>query len=839
GSRRVRLVNGAGRCAGRVEIYYEGTWGTVCDDSWDLSDATVVCRQLGCGVAMEAPGSAHYGKGSGKIWLDEVNCSGGEAALWDCPAKAWGQHDCRHKEDAGVVCSEFTALRLEKSDGCSGHLQVFYNGTWGSVCSNSMTPDTMSLACKELGCGDEGFLETDLPYGRISGSTWLDRVQCGKMNSSFWQCPSASWKLQSCDDQREETHITCSGAAEVRLEAGGRRCAGRVEVKHQGQWGTVCGDGWDMEDAAVVCKQLDCGSVLEAPWYGRFSPGSGPIWLSNLECQGIETALSECEHTDRNKHYCTHAWDAGVVCSGFVQLVGGDSPCSGRVEIRDGDLRRTVCDSHFGLEAADVICRELQCGTVLSIPGAAHFGEGCPVTALGASSCSHDNVAGVFCSEPSESLWLVGGGSRCDGRVEMLLHGTWVRVLDDQWDVNDASVVCRQFQCGEAERAYNPPKPERGTGPVGLRRVQRAGKETRLTLCNISLPEAVPEGIAEDVGVVCSGSRRVRLVNGAGRCAGRVEIYYKGTWGTVCDDSWDLSDATVVCRQLGCGVAMEAPGSAHYGKGSGKIWLDEVNCSGGEAALWDCPAKAWGQHDCRHKEDAGVVCSEFTALRLEKSDGCSGRLQVFCNGTWGSVCSNSMTPDTMSLVCKELGCGDEGFPETDLPYGRVSGPTWLDRVQCGKMNSSFWQCPSASWKLQSCDDQREETHITCSGRRPEATPAPVAECPNSTSCTEMEKIRAVGGEDRCSGRVEVWHRGSWGTVCDDSWDMKDAEVACRQLGCGPAVSALGEAAFGKGTGPIWLERVECRGTERSLWDCCTQPGDSGACQHKEDAAVNC
>lgn len=102
-----------------------------------------------------------------------------------------------------------------------------------------------------------------------------------------------------------------------------------------------------------------------------------------------------------------------------------------------------------------------------------------------------------------------------------------------------------------------------------------------------------------------------------------------------------------------------------------------------------------------------------------------------------------------------------------------------------------------------------------------------------------EKIRAVGGEDRCSGRVEVWHRGSWGTVCDDSWDMRDAEVACRQLGCGPAVSALHEAAFGMGMGPIWLEQVECRGTELSLQDCWARPGDSGACRHKEDAAVRC
>ncbi|XP_050767056.1 antigen WC1.1-like [Gymnogyps californianus] len=330
-----------------------------------------------------------------------------------------------------------------------------------------------------------------------------------------------------------------------------------------------------------------------------------------------------------------------------------------------------------------------------------------------------------------------------------------------------------------------------------------------------------------------TGSRRVRLVNGTGHCAGRVELYYQGTWGTVCDDGWDLSDAAVVCHQLGCGGAVEAAGSARFGEGSGQIWLDGVNCSGTEAALWDCPAGPWGQHDCRHKEDAGVICSEFVALRLENNDGCSGRLQVFYNGTWGSICSNSMTLDTVSLACKELGCGDGGSLETRLPYGRVSGPAWLDNVQCGEKTSSFWQCPSTPWNPQSCEDLRDEIHITCNGNLgTTVTPA-------AAPCTSREKIRAVGGEDRCSGRVEVWHRGSWGTVCDDSWDMRDAEVACRQLGCGPVVSALHEAAFGMGMGPIWLEQVECRGTELSLQDCWARPGDSGACRHKEDAAVRC
>ncbi|XP_025072146.1 scavenger receptor cysteine-rich type 1 protein M130-like [Alligator sinensis] len=69
--------------------------------------------------------------------------------------------------------------------------------------------------------------------------------------------------------------------------------------------------------------------------------------------------------------------------------------------------------------------------------------------------------------------------------------------------------------------------------------------------------------------------------------------------------------------------------------------------------------------------------------------------------------------------------------------------------------------------------------------------------------------------------------------------MADADVVCKQLGCGAAESALGEAAFGEGTGPIWLEKVNCKGTESSLWDCCSEPWGDSKCHHKEDAAVNC
>lgn len=108
------------------------------------------------------------------------------------------------------------------------------------------------------------------------------------------------------------------GAAEVRLVDGSGRCDGRVEVKYQNQWGTVCRVSWDEKDAAVVCKQLGCGSVISAARSKRFVLGSGPIWMDEVHCRGTESALSDCTQTEWCEQYCTHSDDAGVTCTGEV-----------------------------------------------------------------------------------------------------------------------------------------------------------------------------------------------------------------------------------------------------------------------------------------------------------------------------------------------------------------------------------------------------------------------------------------------------------------------------------------------------------------------------------------
>ncbi|NXC40481.1 DMBT1 protein, partial [Penelope pileata] len=457
----------------------------------------------------------------------------------------------------------------------------------------------------------------------------------------------------------------------------------------------------------------------------------------------------------------------------------------------------------------------------------------CPVKPRGLHGCSHMEDAGVVCSENSSisMLRLVGGLTECTGRVEVFYNNEWGTVCDDNWDMNDAAVVCRQLGCGTALSAPGSARFGWGSNRIWLDEVSCTGEENNISQCKATTWGVHNCHHGEDAGVVCSGnssSADLRLVNGPSHCAGRVEVLYDGQWGTVCDDGWDLNDAKVVCRQLGCGTALSAPSRSRFGQGTGRIWLDDVSCTGMEDALSHCLARPWGQNNCNHREDAGVVCldagtSDTSTLRLVNGPHrCAGRVEVFHKQQWGTICDDGWDMNDAMVVCRQLSCGSALSATTHASFGRGVDPIWLERVACTGRENALTQCRAMPWGVHGCTHE-EDAGVVCSDK-------------NTTAEAE---IRLTNGPNRCSGRVEVLYDGQWGTVCDDGWDLDAATVVCRQLGCGRAESALSGARFGQGTGRIWLDDVNCAGTEDALDQCRARPLGQNNCNHGEDASVVC
>ncbi|XP_010070899.1 PREDICTED: deleted in malignant brain tumors 1 protein-like, partial [Pterocles gutturalis] len=625
-------------------------------------EASVVCA-VDCGRALSAPGGGQFGRGDGVIWLDETNCTGTEISLADCRARPWGVNNCYHGEDAGVVCSgdrcsfdsiipEPAPIRLANgSHRCAGRVEVLHEEKWGTVCDRGWDEQDAKVVCQQLGCGMALAVSDGLDFGVGTLRVWLDNVNCQGTETTLTKCRASPWGESSCSHGKRAS-VVCSGGssavssfAPIRLVDGPGRCAGRVEVFHNEKWGTVCDDSWDFADAKVVCQQLECGAVVSAPRRAHFGQGEGPIWLDDVRCTGTEAALSECRTKGWGVHGCEHGEDAGVVCSGSgisdlgnLRLVNGSDSCSGRVEVFHDQRWGGICTDGWDLAEAQVVCRQLGCGAAHSAAGSAQFGTGdgfiwvdavecsgmegalfeCKVKFWGAESCKSRGPAGVMCSastgQNSEALRLVNGLHRCAGRVEVFHSQQWGTICDDGWDLKDAAVVCRQLGCGVAVSAPSSSVFGQGSGPIWLDGVSCLGTEATLAECPVKPWGHHACNHVEDAGVVCSGSGldsipRLRLVGGLSECSGRVEVFYNNEWGTVCDDNWDLSDAAVVCRQLGCGGALSAPGSARFGWGAGPIWLDNVNCRGHETDISNCRAKMWGVHNCHHGEDAGVVCA--------------------------------------------------------------------------------------------------------------------------------------------------------------------------------------------------------------------------------------
>ncbi|XP_030053584.1 CD5 antigen-like [Microcaecilia unicolor] len=326
-------------------------------------------------------------------------------------------------------------------------------------------------------------------------------------------------------------------------------------------------------------------------------------------------------------------------------------------------------------------------------------------------------IVGLSASGTELRARLVNGPSSCSGRIEVLREGQWGTICDDDWDLNDTKVLCRQLGCGAPIGSYSSGVYGEGATdqPIWLTDVNCRGTESLLGHCRYN-EEGEPHcKHDEDAGVKCEEPLQVRLTNGSTACNGRLEVFHAGQWGTVCDDSWDIKDARVVCRELGCASVQRTSNCGRFGEGTSRIWLDEVQCTGKESSLTQCAAMNRGEHDCSHQEDVGVVCRDPFKLRLsEGPHACAGRLEVFHEAQWGTVCNDHWQQKNTEVVCQELGCGSpEPLKKRQRRLASATGPIWLDDVVCSGEERTFQNCRHRVWGYHDCT-HREDIYISCS-----------------------------------------------------------------------------------------------------------------------------
>ncbi|XP_035692727.1 deleted in malignant brain tumors 1 protein-like [Branchiostoma floridae] len=249
-------LRGGTASSGRVEVFYNDQWGTICDDGFDLDDAMVICRVI---------------------------------ALKDCPHSGWGVANCKHEEDAGVECSgtpsasELFQILNDQANALIQH---------GAILDDHET--TIATIQNEI-----DHLAAEVPT-LIQANT----LQNGEISQLQQLMATLDYKVDELNNM---------AVFPIRL-MGGNASHGRVEVWHDGQWGTICDDSWDINDARVVCRQLGYKDAIAAYEHAMYGEGTGPILMDSVGCTGSEPHLAACSHEGWTVHDCKHEEDAGVGC---------------------------------------------------------------------------------------------------------------------------------------------------------------------------------------------------------------------------------------------------------------------------------------------------------------------------------------------------------------------------------------------------------------------------------------------------------------------------------------------------------------------------------------------
>nr|KAG5685298.1 hypothetical protein BaRGS_016364 [Batillaria attramentaria] len=525
-------------------------------------------------------------------------------------------------------------------------------------------------------------------------------MSCLGTESTLSQCSHRAWGTSNCN-HNEDAGVDCdvgtAGTADpIRLVGGTNNYEGRVEIQHGGNWGTICDDHWDDKAAQVACKQLGLTGTIGIPLTSAyFSNGTGntglSILLDDVACTGTESA-------------------SGVNMQ--VRLAGGLNKYQGRVEVSVFGSTNpivTKVPSSAGPTSLPIVMDHVRCvGTESSLAGCRYSKT---------NNCNHREDLGVDCQVGYSSLQvrLTGNTQRNNqGRVEVFYNNTWGTVCDDSFDNNDAAVICRQLGLNSSSAlAMGVASYGQGTGQIWIDDLACMGTESNLASCRHSGTNAQ----VRSSRYYGSGNTSQTIMLDEVQCSGsESNIFYCPHAALYDNDCKHTEDVGVLCA----GPGAVAVGASVYGAGSGRIILDDLQCSGTETSLAECGNKGLFNHNCRHSEDVGVQCSpgiiqiRLAGINRRRFD--SGRVEIRLGRDWGTVCDDHFDANAARVVCKQLGYPSNGaIAVSTMGFGPGQGRILLDDVTCTGNETSILDCGHAPLGNNDCD-HGEDAGVICGDR---------------------------------------------------------------------------------------------------------------------------
>ncbi|KAK7889411.1 hypothetical protein WMY93_024971 [Mugilogobius chulae] len=530
-----------------------------------------------------------------------------------------------------------------------------------------------------------------------------------------------------------------STEGDVRLvSSGSGRCFGRVEVFHSDEWGTVCDDYWTERDAEVVCRQLDCGTAVDTIMGGRFGHGTGQIWLRGVGCSGKEKALVHCPKANFGlKHKCTHMEDAGVICM--------QTPVISSWITLDQEVRITCSVSSISSRGYMVLMHSNKIISTSKMSQATFIFFRDTLSHDGLYHCVYrEDVFGKTYSSPQSASVTPVSQDCAHGRDDEIQYEVDYTTADLSSD-------------GHSYESVNPVK-------VDDKVCAGAGNAQNHNKVYCSTPDApTDDNSYEDIGNVEVDDQGVMELNSDCPLLG-----FKSTdslFFLVCAGAGDASKHNEVFYAIA-----DVPSDDYYDD-IGLVEVVNKVCAGVRKAE-------------NHDE---FYCSTPDVSSDDESYEDIGLVVVDNKGAGAGDAKKH------NKVCSAIADVFNSYDDIGLVEEEKKDCAGAEEAENHKVYCATPDVPS--------DDDCYEYIEECAGAGDATNQDDTDVQSDCDSYIDIEgDVRLVSSSSgRCFGRVEVFHSGEWGTVCDDYWTELDAEVVCRQLDCGTAVDTIMGGRFGHGT----------------------------------------